>query len=298
MSTNFLIIKLTLSMRFLSIFTIAAMVATAFGSLFAQQPPANTGKDYAAEVRTTLYDFVKAYQEIPKTKDVFSPLQFFDKSYETDRIRINIEERVEIKADKYSDLENLFNMLATTPGLELEYRINEILEVYGTENIGYCSFKASYEAKRFGQVYIIGDETATYFFKRIDGRYKIFRAHFIQVRDRINRAECPCQLYRSQADESAFLAQIEFPTGTAFANKIHTFAFKYISGLHVIVVDGFYYHWEGDEKIVVMDNEVLGKRHPDAGQVIGKAKTNVQAIGIILRDHLYRKNCSAIKFED
>jgi hypothetical protein len=284
-------------MKTLSTFFAAFFLCMSASGLLGQQPDQPT-VDYAAEVKKTVYQMMETYQNLPKTKNAFPLLEFFDKSYETDRIRISIEERVEQKTDNYFDLENLFSLLINTPGLEIDYRINEIIDVYGTENVGYCLFKASYEAKRNGQVYIIGDETVTYFFKRIDGRYKAVRGHFVQVRDRINRAVCPCRLYKSQADENAYMVQVEMPVGTAFAQKVHTFSFKYLKGLHVIEVDGFFYHWEGDQKILVMDNAVGGKSHSDAGQQIGTAKTAAQAITVILRDYMYRRNCSAIKFED
>lgn len=279
--------------------TLALLFASLFlplAGLFAQTPP--TPIDYAEEVKASVYNMMEVYKNLPKTKNKEKMLAYFDKSYVIDRIRISLEERVEQSTNTYMDLERLFTLLSETPGLEVDYRIDEVIEAYGTENVGYCLFKASYEAKRDGSTYVTGNETVTYFFRRIDGAFRVVRAHSVQVRDQINRAGCPCNVYKSEANLNAYLAQIEVPSGTVFLKKIHTFSFgTEVNGLRIIDVDGIKYSWESGGDITILAQGVGDARVADGGKTIGKARKPLEAIVVIFRDYMYKLNCSSVNLK-
>lgn len=247
---------------------------------------------YEKQVKETVNDMLKAYSGIPKTKNIEPFLAFFDKSYTTNRVRINVNSEIEFFNNDILNLEKLLGILKNTPNFEIEYKMGKVFKVWATETTAYIMFEAVFNTRRDNQDYVSGEEMQTYFFKRVNDKWKVIGAQSIQIRENVNRFTCDCHIYKSTASEDTYMATTEIPEGTVFSKKLNTFTFeKTNSGFRMVDVDGQKYSWDSDGTIRLM---VKGMNQ-EKGEMVGKADKPVEAMMQIIKNSLYPKNCSAVK---
>lgn len=261
----------------------------------ASAQPTATNAEYIKEIEAKVREIQQTYAELPQSKNKEKMLSYFSKDYLIDRVRISLDERVEQSVNTIVDLEKLVNVVTNTPNMKIDYKIDEIMTTYASATVGYCMFKASYDVQRDGKPYVKGREIITYFLQKFNDEWKVVRAHSMQVRDQITRSSCPCNIYKSQAEDKSYIATTDIPEGDVFAKKLNTFTFETLpNGFKMIDVDGQKFSWGSDGKITVIATGP-GQTGAIGGKEIGVGKKPVDAMMIILRDYLYPNNCSAIK---
>lgn len=254
-------------------------------------------RKYEKEIEATVYAMAKAYEGLSVSKNKDRLLDYFTKDYLVDRVRITLDERVEVQTNNFVDLERLAQLLAETPNMEIHYTVDPIIKTYASPNVGYCIFEATYDFKKDGKPYVSGKETMTYYFQRVDQKWKVTRAHLVQVRERVNLSNCPCTVLKSSSTEGLYMAQIEVPSDTTFRTVRHNITFlNETNGMRLIDVDGTKYTWEYGGSVTVLP-QGYQRAANDGGRVLGPAKKPIDVIRLILKEGLYPSNCSAVKIE-
>jgi hypothetical protein len=248
----------------------------------------------AKEIEQTVLDMMHTYETLPETKNKEKMLEYFDKNYKVDRVRFNISERFEYKINNLEDADRLFTLVTQNPGMKVEYKVDRFIKTYASETLGYAIFEATYNITKDDNPYVHGTEIQTYFFQKFEGRWKVMHGQVVQVRDKVNKSACSCQVYKSEASSNSFIVQTEVPDGDVFVKKMNTFTFETLeNGFRVVDVDGKRFSWDTDGKLQALPSGI-GQSNQELGPEFGKAMKPIEVVTTILMEVLYSNNCSAI----
>lgn len=245
-------------------------------------------------VEETINKMMKAYTELPRTKAPETFLAFFLPDYKVHRVRMDIDGTFEIKDDDISGVNKLANMFIQTRGMEVDYKITKFNDVHVNGNGAYATFIADFTVRRDDEVTIVGHETSTFYLQRMDSvTWKVRAANVTLVRDNVTKYVCNCHIFKSTTDEETFVATTDVPNGETYSKRLDAFTFDVLpTGTRMIEVGVNKFFWEGDGTVVESPN-IPGAQ----GKRVGKAKTQAEAVTLILKEVLYTTHCSSVKLK-
>jgi ketosteroid isomerase-like protein len=241
------------------------------------------GKNEEGNLKNIAQAFIETYGRFTQNKDKQSVLNFMSEKVTAMLVNTNIQGTVQPFTGDYAGLIAYMDKLLSVDDVTLEYKLTKIARVAVVGEIGTVLYDAEYKIEKDGNYWSKGFETVYLVFKKENNNWKIIHYTTLTMEDEKLRGDCYCEFFISSA--KGYIARTIIPSGKNYDAKLNTFLFNE----SLITVDSKEYEWR-DKKAVY----VKGSSTANEG-LLGDAKTEEEAIAVILKQAIYTANCAEIK---
>ncbi len=265
-----------LSKRSISAFLFFICTVVVVQSGLAQKPE--------AEIERFIKDYAKAYENITKTRDKQSVLDFVSKDLFSTIIKSNVVDNFGLIQSSYADFDNHLDQLINTNGMEVNYDIKDVLrsKVRGKTGVVVCEVAVQISSK--GEIWNKGTELTTYVLKNFKSGWKILNFNVVSLEEEQNKGTCLTEVFK--ASTGSYMVKTIVPKGSTYESNVNNFEFNPGNGVVYINIDGESgYSWIKDGPITKLAQGNQQER------VIGPAIDEYEAVLNIVKLDLYKSNC-------
>lgn len=269
-----------LSKRRINAFLFFIITIFVFQSGFAQRPE--------AEIEQFIKDYTKAYENITKTRDKQSILNYVSKDLFSTIIKSNVVDDFGLIQSSYADLDSYLEQILRTEGINVNYSVKEILrsKVRGKSGVVVCEIAVQISAQ--GEIWNKGTELTTFVLKKFKTGWKILNFNVVSLEEEQNKGTCLAEVFK--ASSGRYMVKTVVPKGKTYESNINNFEFNPANGIVYISLDGENsYSWFRDGPITRLASGDLPE------EVIGQAIDEYQAVLNIIKLDLYKANCLNFK---
>ncbi len=234
-------------------------------------------------LKNTAQAFVETYGKFTQNKDKQSVLNFMSEKVTAMLVNTNIQGTVQPFTGDYAGLVEYMDKLLSVDDVMLQYKLTKIARVAIVGEIGTVLYDAEYKIEKDGNYWSKGFETVYLVFKKEKGNWKIIHYTTLTMEDEKLRGDCYCEFFVSSA--KGYIARTIIPSGKNYDAKLNTFLFNET----LITVDGKEYEWRDKKEV-----HLKGGTTANEG-LLGDAKTEEEAIAVVLKQVIYTANCAEIK---
>lgn len=269
-----------LSKRSINAFLSFIIAIFVFQSGFAQRPE--------AEIEQFIKDYTKAYENITKTRDKQSVLNYMSKDLFSTIVKSNVVDDFGLIQSSYADLDSYLEHVLRTEGMNIKYEVKDVLRsrVRGKSGVVVCEIAVQVSSN--GEIWNKGTELTTFVLKEFKNGWKILNFNVVSLEDEQNKGTCMTEVFK--ASSGNYLVKTVVPNGNTYESNINNFEFNPGNGVVYISLDGENsYSWLRDGPITKLGNG----DQPD--EVVGQAIDQYQAVLNIIKLDLYKANCLDFK---
>ncbi len=267
---------MNLSKRIINTFLFFIIATFVFQSGFAQKPE--------TEIEQFIKDYTKSYENITKTRDKQSVLNYVSKDLFSTIIKSNVVDDFGLIQSSYADLDSYLEQILRTEAMEVKYEVKDILrsKVRGKSGVVVCEIAVQVSSK--GETWNKGTELTTFVLKKFKSGWKILNFNVVSLEEEQNKGTCMIEVFK--ASSGSYMVKTVVPKGSTYESNINNFEFNPGNGIVYISLDGENsYSWFHDGPITKLGQG----NQPD--EVVGPAIDEYQAVLNIVKLDLYKGNC-------
>ena len=272
--------KMNISKRSINAFLFLIISFFIFQSGIAQKPE--------AEIERYVKDYAKAYENITKTRDKESVLNYVSKDLFSTIIKSNVVDNFGLIQSSYAEFDSYLEQILRTDGMEVKYGIKEILrsKVRGKSGVVVCEIGVQVASK--GEIWNKGTELTTFVLKNYKSGWKILSFNVVSLEEEQNKGTCLTEVFK--ASSGNYLVKTIVPKGSTYESNINNFEFNPGNGIFYISLDGeSSYSWLRDGPITKLPSG----NQPE--KVVGPAIDEYEVVLNIIKLDLYKDNCLNFK---
>ena len=257
-----------------SLLIVLAIFATS--QAFAQKPE--------AELEKFIKDYAKAYENISKTRDKESVLQYVSKDLFSTIIKSNVVDNFGLIQSTYADFDGYLDQILHTDGMEINYSVKGILrsKVRGKTGVVVAEIDAQVTSR--GEVWNKGTEITTFTLKQYKNGWKILNFNVVSLEEEQNKGTCLLEVFK--ASTGNYMVKTIVPKGSTYETTVNNFEFNPGNGIYYVNLDGENsYSWLRDGPI----SKLASGNQPE--KVVGEAIDEYEAVLNIVKLDLYSDNC-------
>ena len=271
---------MNLSKRSINSILLLIVTVIFFQTGYAQKPE--------AEIERFIKDYAKAYENITKSRDKQSVLKYVSKDLFSTIIKSNVVDNFGLIQSSYADFDNYLERLIRTDGMQVDYGIKSILRSRVRGRTGVVVAEMAIQVSSKGEIWNKGTEITTFTLKQYKSGWKILNFNVVSLEEEQNKGTCLTELFK--ASTGNYMVKTIVPKGETYQSNINNFEFNPGNGIVYISMDGENsYSWQRDGPITKL---AAGSR-PE--KVIGPGIDEYDAIMTIIKEDLYKSNCTDFK---
>jgi hypothetical protein len=243
------------------------------------------------EIENLVRDYGQAYENLTKSRDKESVLQYVSTDLFSTIIKSNVVDNFGLIKSTYADFDAYLDRLLLTDGLTIQYEIIKILEsrVRGNSGVVICDVAVKVVSR--GEVWNSGTEFTTFTLKKFPDGWKILHFNVVSLEEEQNRGTCLTEVFKGSAGN--YLVKTIVPVGATYQTNINNFVFNQASNIVYISLDGVNaYSWKKDGSVTKLARNGEGER------VIASASNEDDAVYTIISKDLYPNNCVDFKVKN
>ena len=241
-----------------------------------------------AEIEQYVKDYAKAYENITKSRDKLTILEFVSKDLFSTIIKSNVVDEFGLIQSSYADFDAYLEQILRTDGMEVNYEVKDVLrsKVRGRTGVVVCEIGVQVSSR--GEIWNKGTELTTFVLKKYKDSWKILSFNVVNLEEEQNKGTCLTQIFK--ATSGSYMVKTIIPKGETYKTNINNFEFNPGNGIIYIKLDGENsYSWLRDGPLT----KVAQGNQPE--KVIGSAIDEYQAVLNIIKLDLYAENCLNFK---
>ena len=241
-----------------------------------------------AEIEQFVKDYAKAYENITKSRDKLTILEFVSKDLFSTIIKSNVVDEFGLIQSSYADFDAYLEQILRTDGMEVNYEVKDVLrsKVRGRTGVVVCEIGVQVSSR--GEIWNKGTELTTFVLKKYKDSWKILSFNVVNLEEEQNKGTCLTQIFK--ATSGSYMVKTIIPKGETYKTNINNFEFNPGNGIIYIKLDGENsYSWLRDGPLT----KVAQGNQPE--KVIGSAIDEYQAVLNIIKLDLYTENCLNFK---
>lgn len=241
-----------------------------------------------AEIETFIKDYAKAYENITKSRDKQTVLNYVSKDLFSTIIKSNVVDNFGLIQSSYEEFDSYLEQILRTDGMVVNYAVKDILrsKVRGKTGVVVCEIGVQVASK--GEVWNKGTELTTFVLKQFKSGWKILSFNVVSLEEEQNKGTCLTEVFK--APTGNYMVKTVVPKGSTYESNINTFEFNPGSGIIFISLDGENsYSWLRDGPIT----KLAQGNQPE--KVIGSGIDEYEAVLNIVKLDLYKANCVNFK---
>lgn len=241
-----------------------------------------------AEIEQYVKDYAKAYENITKSRDKLTILEFVSKDLFSTIIKSNVVDEFGLIQSSYADFDAYLEQILRTDGMEVNYEVKDVLrsKVRGRTGVVVCEIGVQVSSR--GEIWNKGTELTTFVLKKYKDSWKILSFNVVNLEEEQNKGTCLTQIFK--ATSGSYMVKTIIPKGETYKTNINNFEFNPGNGIIYIKLDGENsYSWLRDGPLT----KVAQGNQPE--KVIGSAIDEYQAVLNIIKLDLYTENCLNFK---
>lgn len=284
-------------MKQLTFLLLAAFLST---SLFAQEAiqeanASNPGGNKA--IVSVTYLFYETVEKVMNVKDGNTEpiMRMIDKDFISTRHIIDVDGRQTKSQINLNEYRNQLSAQMSISGLSVSSKIESVNFVKTYESFATISFTLLVTATINGESAIKFRSLVTNYLRKDEsGNWRIFESNGVNVYKDQEIGLCPCSITKTSKDESQYGVKVLYPSGSTFNSENLQFTFKKADTKTLILVGKNAYTIEGNTLVCINENgKAVNKKLGSAN-----ASSRVEAINLILSQHLYTGKCLGFKAAD
>lgn len=233
-------------------------------------------------------DYARAYENITRTRDKQSVLQYVSKDLFSTIIKSNVVDNFGLIQSSYADFEGYLEQILRTEGMTVKYEIKEVLRSRARGKSGVVVCEVGVQVASKGEVWNKGTEITTFTLKQFKDGWKILNFNVVALEEEQNKGTCLTEIFKARSGD--YMVKTIVPQGSTYSNNVNNFEFNPGNGIIYISIDGENsYSWLRDGPITKLANG----NEPD--RVIGPAIDEYEAVLNIVKLDLYSANCLNFK---
>ena len=241
-----------------------------------------------AEIERFIRDYAKAYENITKTRDKQSVLKFVSKDLFSTIIKSNVVDNFGLIQSSYADFDAYLEQLIRTEGMQVNYGIKSILRSKVRGRTGVVVAEMSLQVSSKGEIWNKGTEITTFTLKQFKSGWKILNFNVVSLEEEQNKGTCLTELFK--ASTGNYMVKTIVPKGETYQSNVNNFEFNPGNGIIYISLDGENsYSWLRDGPIT----KLASGNQPE--KVVGPAIDEYDAVLTIIKEDLYKSNCTNFK---
>lgn len=251
-----------------------------FQTSFAQKPE--------AEIEKFIKDYAKAYENIAKSRDKQSVLNYVSKDLFSTIIKSNVVDNFGLIQSSYAEFDSYLEQILRTDGMEVNYDVKEILrsKVRGKSGVVVCEIQVQVSSR--GETWNKGTELTTFVLKNFKSGWKILNFNVVSLEEEQNKGTCMTEVFK--ASTGNYMVKTVVPKGDTYQSNVNNFEFNPGNGIVYISLDGENsYSWFKDGPIT----KLAQGNQPE--KVIGAAVDEYETVLNIVKLDLYESNCLNFK---
>ncbi|MDZ7604096.1 MAG: nuclear transport factor 2 family protein [Cyclobacteriaceae bacterium] len=249
------------------------------------------GQSPEEEIENLVRDYGQAYENLTKSRDKESVLQYVSTDLFSTIIKSNVVDNFGLIKSTYADFDAYLDRLLLTDGLTIQYEIIKILEsrVRGNSGVVICDVAVKVVSR--GEVWNSGTEFTTFTLKKFPDGWKILNFNVVSLEEEQNRGTCLTEVFKGSAGN--YLVKTIVPVGATYQTNINNFVFNQGSNIVFISLDGVNtYSWKKDGPVTKLARNGEGER------VIASAVNEDEVVYNIISLDLYPTNCVDFKVKN
>jgi hypothetical protein len=271
---------MSVSKRSISAVLFFMVTIFSFQSGFAQRPE--------SEIEQFIKDYTKAYENITKTRDKQSVLQYVSKDLFSTIIKSNVVDNFGLIQSNYSDLDSYLDQIIRTEGMEVQYSVKDVLrsKVRGKSGVIVCEIGVQISSQ--GEIWNKGTELNTFVLKKFKNGWKILNFNVVSLEEEQNKGTCMVEVFKGSPGN--YMVKTVVPKGSTYESNMDNFEFNPGNGIVYISLAGENtYSWIRDGAITKL------AQGNQADQLVGDAIDEYQCVLNIVKLDLYKANCLNFK---
>ncbi|MGF1534668.1 MAG: nuclear transport factor 2 family protein [Bernardetiaceae bacterium] len=247
--------------------------------------------DDEKQLEILLKSFAEAYAKVGQTKDAKTVLAHMHPKVSATLVSANVNQSIKVIESDYEGFKSYIASIIRAEGVQIDYKLTDILRVYARGTIGVVAYVVEYTNKKDGAIWAKGSETVTLTFKKIDDAWKIIHYTVVSVEDEKNRGACLCEIFAGGSND--YVVKTTVPAGRSYETSLNNFEFRTAPvNAHQIRVGDATYHWQASGELWRTDAK--GERTTK----MGRAVNHNEVIMAVVRQDLFAENCAQIKVKE
>lgn len=241
-----------------------------------------------AEIEKFIKDYAKSYENITKSRDKQSVLQYVSKDLFSTIIKSNVVDNFGLIQSTYAEFDSYLEQIMRTDGMEVNYDVKEILrsKVRGKSGVVVCEIEVQVSSR--GETWNKGTELTTFVLKNFKSGWKILNFNVVSLEEEQNKGTCMTEVFK--ASSGSYMVKTVVPKGSTYESNVNNFEFNPGNGIVYISLDGENsYSWFKDGPIT----KLAQGNQPE--KVVGPAIDEYEAVLNIVKLDLYKSNCLNFK---
>ena len=272
--------KMNLSKRSINVILFIIVSLFVYQTGIAQKPE--------AEIEKFIKDYAKSYENITKSRDKQSVLQYVSKDLFSTIIKSNVVDNFGLIQSTYAEFDSYLEQIMRTDGMEVNYDVKEILrsKVRGKSGVVVCEIEVQVSSR--GETWNKGTELTTFVLKNFKSGWKILNFNVVSLEEEQNKGTCMIEVFK--ASSGSYMVKTVVPKGSTYESNVNNFEFNPGNGIVYISLDGENsYSWFKDGPIT----KLAQGNQPE--KVVGPAIDEYEAVLNIVKLDLYKSNCLNFK---
>lgn len=241
-----------------------------------------------AEIEKFIKDYAKAYENITKSRDKQTVLNYVSKDLFSTIIKSNVVDNFGLIQSTYADFDSYLERILRTDGMTVTYSVKDILrsKVRGKTGVVVCEIAVQVASK--GEIWNKGTEITTFVLKNYKNGWKILNFNVVNLEEEQNKGTCLTEIFK--ANTGNYMVKTIVPKGESYESNINNIEFNPGNGIVFISLDGENaYSWIKDGPIT----RLAEGNQPE--RVVGPAIDEYDAVLTIIKQDLYKGNCTEFK---
>lgn len=240
-------------------------------------------------LKKTLYAFAKAYSNLPTTKSKKDILKHVADNLTSTNIVARINGVTSTDHGNFGTFSSYLNKIIRTENFKVVYEVLDIVKVHLRGTNAVVVYEVKYEFAKGGTVWSKGKETVSMLFHKYGTKWKIQHFTFFNLEDQKFKGACLCEVFSAPTGD--YVAKTTVPTGKSYTTSLTNYIFKGDSRLdRKIIVDDYKFRWKANGEIIAESAPPKGVNLKN--KHLGNANSKGKAVMLILKEFLFKHNCS------
>lgn len=175
-------------------------------------------------LRNYILSFGENYSAFSKSKDKEKVLSYMEKDVLGTLVSTDLNNKVTTFDSDFAGFDNHLKGILLREGLNIDYKINNVIRVYVSGDAGIVIYEATYVQKKNDEVWSSGDETVDLTLKRDkDKQWKIIHYTTIGFENAKYKGQCFCGV--KEIENQTYQTSTTAPAGRGYEAYTHSFKF-------------------------------------------------------------------------
>jgi hypothetical protein len=229
-------------------------------------------------VKDLLNNYIKAVNNLPKTKSEVEVTQFYHENFKNYTAELGLSGVVNRKDSNLEDYSKQIQDIIDNSNYTLSLDVEKVLYVNQKNKVGTIAALVNFENKFENKIADKGTILLSLIASKVSGAWKIMHTNTTRISESKDVGRCSCYIYEKGENSSRYVSEVYYPAGLEVGQAYQSFRVAFKKGKRYIISDNSDYTWEESGEI------------REGDKLIGKADTIKKGIKLILESS-YTDNC-------